>query len=90
MPQLSQIIQSIIEKEPSKHLKRLNSLVRHARDTAAFLKFPDLDRNSLRLAECLDVAYKYKHDLSSELAGRHRPINLFNSKAMNHDQFPVP
>ena len=33
----------------------------------AHLKFPDLDRNSVRLIGCSDATYANNHDLSSEL-----------------------
>ena len=88
--QLAQITQNVFENEPKKHVKRLNSLVRHAHNIVAHLKFPDLDRNSLRLVGYSDAAYANNHDLSSQLgrivllmddADRFSPISFKSYKS---------
>ena len=94
--QLAKVTQGMFEKEPNKHVKRLNSLVPYAHNIAAHLKFPDLDRNSLQLVGYSDAAYANNHDFSSQLGrivllmdGTDRSSRS-HSRAINRDELPVP
>ena len=94
--QLAQVTQDMLEKEPNRHVKSLNSFIRYAHNIVAHLKFPDLDHNSLWLVGYSDSAYTNSQYLSSQLGRIVLLINdtdrfhQFHSKAINHNELPDP
>ena len=65
--QLVQVTQERFDKDAKAHLKRLNFIVRYAHDNVAHLKFPKLERRTIRIVGYSDAAYANNYDLTSQL-----------------------
>ena len=57
----------MFDSNPKAYLKHINSLVRYAHNNIAHLKFPSLERDTLRIAGFSDAAYANNYDLTSQL-----------------------
>ena len=65
--QLAHITEERFHVECRGLVKRSNTIVRHAHKNLVHLKFPCLERDSLRLVGYSDAAYAKKYDLSSQI-----------------------
>ena len=65
--QLAQVTAKRFEEDAKAHLKRLNASIRYEHDNVAHLKFPMLDRSSLRIIGYGDAAFANSFDLTSQL-----------------------
>ena len=65
--QLAQITGRRFNDDARAHLKRLNAAIRYAHHNIAYLKFPKLDRSSLRIIGYSDAAFANNLDLTSQL-----------------------
>ena len=77
--QLAQVTSSQFDADAHAHVNRLNEAIRYAYVNVAHLKFPKLDRSSLRIFGYNDAAFANNPDLTSQLG---RTILLMdNSKS---------